>query len=199
MHLVKPCSTNSGVPSCGEVHAGDLWWAAKGRTVGRGCVPPHRKWGQGMGLCPSPELHAEKVIFGAYFVYVCYFLTTARWTDTLILCRKVTWDEHNPNASQYKTKFWFTWKHDSRKLIEMTFFCCKKKQNPGCKTADRQLTSDRYPRQHSNPGCKEKVHKLQTSANYFKMIKHMHKRDTTNQSGYALQNCNCPINTFMTY
>ena len=126
MHLVKPCSTNSGVPSCGEVHAGDLWWAAKGRTVGRGCVPPHRKWGQGMGLCPSPELHAEKVIFGAYFVYVCYFLTTARWTDTLILCRKVTWDEHNPNASQYKTKFWFTWKHDSRKLIEMTFFCCKK-------------------------------------------------------------------------
>jgi len=57
--------------------------------VGRGCVPPHRKWGQGMGLCPSPELHAEKVIFGAYFVYVCYFLTTARLRDTVILCRKV--------------------------------------------------------------------------------------------------------------
>ena len=52
---------------------------------------PHR-WGLGRGLCPPQkkmQIKCKKVTFGTYFVYFCYFLTTARLRDMVILCRKV--------------------------------------------------------------------------------------------------------------
>jgi len=78
--------TLSGVPGCGEVHEGDLWRAANGKVVGRGCTssPP-------MGLYLSPQgvesgdprggyappgkckLHAENVKFGANFRVLLLF------------------------------------------------------------------------------------------------------------------------------
>ena len=54
----------------------------KGCFVGRGCIPLH-----GRGLCPSPENNAnyiqKRLNLVHIFVYYCYFLTAARWRDTL--------------------------------------------------------------------------------------------------------------------